>query len=196
MPHHRLLVPALLASVLAPLPALAREGGDEAACELAPALAALGRLAATAGDGPTGATLGVTATPTSVAIGPMGAAPLLAITCDGATVPAHGGRHARGPGWTLARGRHATSLDLAPGALFQEGVHILILDDGGLSVSLSETATSPAQPRPATLVYARELRATGDLVERETRRVGCGCERVTTPDGRKTERPLETPAAR
>ncbi len=193
MPHRRLLVSALLASLGGSAPALA----DDRACELAPALATLGRLAA-AGTPATAASLRLEAGPTAVRIvtADAAAAPLLTVTCDGATVPTPSARHQRGASWTIARGRHAVSLDLAPGALLREGVHVLVLDDGGLSVSLGDAAATPDRPRPSTLMYSRELRPTGELVEREGPRVGCGCERVTGADGRRVERPLPSIAPR
>jgi hypothetical protein len=108
---------------------------------------------------------------------------LLRVTCDGVAVlgTPRPGRVVRGPGYTLARGAHATSLDFDAGALFAEPVQLLVTDDGGLSLTLG--------PSPSKVLYSRALRPDGELVEREDARVGCGCTRVTTPDGRQLVRP-------
>jgi hypothetical protein len=198
MPLKRSLVSALLISVAAPAPAFAEDVPEAGSCELASAIGALGRLAATSGPAPAGATLRLHATPTAVTVSAAGseAPPLLTIACDGVSVTGGGARFTRGAGWSVTRGRHATSLELAPGALFPEAVHVLVLDDGGLSVSLGDARAATDRARPAVNLYARELRASGELVEREAARVGCGCERVTEPDGRRVERPLTAPAPR
>lgn len=126
---------------------------------------------------------------------------LLLADCGGAELPAAGPllRRAGGlkagpavdatPERVLARTeRGATSVDLEPGALLPQRVHMLRFDDGSFSLSVGvEDAEGPR----ARVLYALSLNALGDLVERVDARIGCGCERWVTAEGARGQRPLD-----
>jgi|GEM_PF-2001297 len=77
-----------------------------------------------------------------------------------------------------SRGARVTVV--AAGQLLQTAVHITTFDNDDLHVADGE----------GRLIHSVTTKSDGTLVEREGKRYGCGCERITHTDGRTENRPL------
>ncbi|PKN56408.1 MAG: hypothetical protein CVU56_16360 [Deltaproteobacteria bacterium HGW-Deltaproteobacteria-14] len=160
-----------------------------ATCAATPLMKAL----ATLGDG---ATVRVRQTPGSVVVEDrVRQRVLLVATCDGLSQPgpADARRVAdaqtatevvRAPAGEVAYSHSATPLGtrvtmVAPSATQRAGLDVTAFDNDDVYVADAF----------GRLLYQRHTAADGTLVEREAAAVGCGCERVTTPDGVVTVTP-------
>jgi len=116
---------------------------------------------------------------------------VLEATCEGVRVPLPEAlrRPARvapsvtrvdGPYTVSVTARGATSLSIAAGVAAPDAIEIVSFDDDSVTI---------ADGRDRTW-YSVALRPDGTRVEVEGAHVGCGCERTTHPDGRRSERRL------
>jgi len=186
---------AVAASTLLALagPAAAAEPGP-AACPGAPLMGALGALRTSAG-------LAVERTPTRVTVKDRGRdRVLLVATCAGLEVA--GPTDARRPEGDAAPAATEVVRDKRGAVLYTHsvtalGARVTVFAPGpatraGLDVTAFDNDDVYVADAAGALLYQRQTTPEGALVEREAAKLGCGCERVTAPDGRVSERPLAT----
>ncbi|MCC6622759.1 MAG: hypothetical protein IT385_15970 [Deltaproteobacteria bacterium] len=176
--------PIVMALIALAAPASAAEPCDDPAGRAL--VAAVGRL-------PGSASLRVVRAPDRVElVEPMSKKVVLAATCEGVRVPlAEGLRRparasepaatrAEGPFVVSLTGRGVVSLSIPAGLAAPDELEVVAFDDDSTTITDARGRTW----------YSVMLRPDGTRVEVEGAHVGCGCERVTSPDGRTSVRPI------
>ena len=182
------LIALALTSVLASASAFAAAPAP-ATCPAAPLLRALGALR-------TGPGLAVERAADRVTLHDrVRGRVLLAVSCEGIAVAGPSDAPSPKGGAATEVVRDARGATVYTHSAPPLGARITVIPPGlvsprGLDLTVFDNDDVHLADGAGALVYQRQTAADGTLTEREGRGHGCGCERVTAPDGRVTTAPL------